>query len=1199
MREAYLEECRRHDYMISPTASRTSVLQGIENLCEDDVIDKSTVATLTSAIQESLGTTDQQISQLCQQLKGQLFTKGFLIRVSAVLCSTSVNVTETHITGLNRQVEEINKALLAIVSKENLQFCSPGQDCESRCSISNDKPGVSSSVSDSNNKSDVHNGSVTGRNKVKPVAAVRSNLCKSSPSFSGPSGAVKSAQIRPRSDVNPTKFDPTKVKEQTVGSFYESLPKSGHNAIANPCSEDLKTSPYLPQNCENSVECGNTAQMNDGSEDEEESPYDNVITLQEYLSSTSTMFRRKKSNASRTDLERSNTLSSKDNFLAVTSKHVAPSNIPRSQESTTQSPHLGRHFQMLKMTTGFDFVLDDNATDTQQLNESSEARNNSSKSDNHPKNNIVDSHASAGGVSTAVDPKIAEAKNRLSSHDELNLDVNISSDTLCASAPQGMPDHDKSDEKDKGERALTNVDQDSHAPASVITVSNPQATIIGPENEKERTDSPRLTPSAPPACEVLTSTAQTKTSARSHTLQTVTVSATATSAWTPVVARNPAGEDKTSAGLPVVDLAGSSPTPGKTMDAPQRHPSIPLRSPPTSRGGVSSVPPPVAKKPVSYGSGKAPPPVPRVKPVLKPSQSAHAQLSNSTVDHTATTSFNKIDENSDSNKDFGSPRSHSSPVTSPFISKSPNPVGTAPKLGALASERKGSVNGIAELFGGRNISQSVQNSYVNSSDKVNKTNRKSRDYTPSPPVPARKRASGTINSLGEDTDPQKTTYSQVEKEETCSKLNRDNDKCVTEKSEEEHNLPAIQTACRHSVLAADAVAWPKGLDHPELKCSANGEESDSKAEQSGESGGIGELVGRTHSSLIFIHGRLHRGGTVATDTEDTSLPTDTQTEQRSPAAHDLGSVVKGSEDKFRKTPEETSSSSRIYSQDSVDTLVNPEEYEEDRRPSLDRSVSFTSDQDVKEAIFCLDAIIKSEPMERNPSLRLSSASTTSSVGSNSRPLSTPTSPIPLRRQQELGVSNVSTSSRRKSSTASYENWTINRAVTRLITSATDFDFGSEEDEEEQDAEEEVDDGVSEGVASPFPMKRDVPAKGSNDSGLCDDISVTSESGHMTTTGSSTDGGVVDLVEGKIRDLKTLKLMTECAEEDEDEMEGGGGILDTHRRKFHSHREKHDQDMDSICEYALPMYLINAISLLMLFTLPGFVTCIIHECALHC
>lgn len=1171
MREAFLEECRRHDYMIPSTASRTpSVLQGLENLTDDDVIDKSVVATRTAAIQETLGETDQKISQLCQQLKGQLFTKGFLIRVSALLSGDSVDVTEVHIAGLVRQVEEISKALQSVTLSDNFQFCSFSQDLKrsqiyADSSSTNFTPHPGECDVKSNFKSAIDN-SVTGRLKPKPVAAVRSKLSGSSHEVNLSTGNIKvdSIRARPRSAANPVRptSDSIKVRDRVVGSFHGPFSKPDRVLNPNSCSSGAGTtdsSPNLPQTCETSVACGQD-QMSGGSEDEEESPYDNVITLHEYLTNSSTMFRSKRSNASKTDLERSNTLSSKDNFLAVTSKHVAPSNILRSNESTTDSPLLGKNFQLLKMTAGFDFVLDDSANDTQQqLNGSGEAKN-----DRIDNNVIVDSHASVGGDETCeVDPKIdlTGAENGLSSRNDSDPTVDTA---RCSSQRQ-------SDRKiERGEEALTKADHVARA----LDTKFVAGSSSGPGNVSEKRDSHRLTPTAPPACEVLSSAAHSDTSARSGSPQAVTACTAATNSTSAsVVERTSAGEDNstTDSGqdLPVAGKSSLLAS-NKNMDSTRRHPAVPLRSPPTSRGGVNSVPPPVAVKLKSFRSGKVPPPV-SAKPTLKPSQSAHAQLSGGTTDRQAPSRCHKIDETSGLNRNFKSSHPHSSPLTSPLVSKLPNPHGTAPKPGA-----RGSINGIAEIFGGISAN----------SNELNKTDyRKSRDCTPSPPVSAQKRVSGTTHNTAEDsTHSKKATCDQVEKEEgEYSKLNQERDsvKCVSEKNiegeeEDESKLSALETAVKHSTLAGNAVAWPQGLEHPKLNSSPNGDKDrrDSNCEQLGDSAGIGELVGRTHSSLLSIHSRLHRGGTVDTttatkpiqDKEDTSLQANTTTRDLDVGVKDS---TTGSGD-YRELWEEELTSFRMYAQDSVDTIVNASEGEEEEiykhKPSLDRSVSFTSDQDVREAISILDAIIKSDPeddsMDRNPSLRLSTASTTSSVGSNPRPLSTPTSPIFLRRQQKPNISDMSSSRRKSSSASSYENWTINRAVTRFITSTTDFDLGSEE---EDDGVEEVDDEVSEGVTSPFPMKRGVPAKGSKDSGLCDDISLTSDSGHvMSTPGisvpSSAEGGgaAVDLAaNGKIRDLKALRLMTQCADEDEEEMEDNGRISDT------LHEKRGDQDMDSI------------------------------------
>ena len=1148
MREAFLEECKRHDYVIPSAASRTTVLEGIEKLAEDDVIDKSAVATRTSAIQESLCTTDQQINQLCQQLKGQLFTKGFLIRVLAVLCGDRV-VTEAHIADLARQVEEINTALLEVISNDNLRFCSFGQEIKTSQSVRSTLNEQVNEINSNIVKSEVvRSTSAAVKTRAKPVPAARSK-CKSSHEISNLSVAIDALPVRPSSETGNSV-----LTDRTVGSFHSNKDKfsseSGRTEIRDPSSEDTKVCRNLQPTCEN-------PQMNEGPEDEE-SPYDNVLSLQDYL--TSTMFRRKKSNASRADLEH-NSLSSKDNFLAVTSKHVAPSEIPRSQESTTQSPHLGRHFQMLKMTTGFDFVLDDNECKTQHSDGGSGANHvNSDNSEAKSDNGIVDSHALRGDISTGVSPNIDEVKNRHSSHNDVRQNVDISNQVSPSPTPQGDADRDKGHEKkyDEGqeEKTVSNLEQKFRASATVINVNHPQGTS-GPRNATSSTDSPRLTPSAPPAYEVLPPSTHTEANARANTSQAVRT--TAASATAPVAERTPACKDKTFGRSPdgAVTLTASTPTPSTcssgNMESSHKQTPVPARSAPT--------PPPVAKKPARYGSGKAAPPVPGVKPALKPSQSAHAQLSNFSAEPKGPSKPDKLEETSASHRDyvnFGLPHSHSSPVASPSLSKSksPNPVDTAPKPSSGTDGRKGNVNGIAELFGGKTRTQSHKSSQ---NDSVSA----SRDDTP-PPVHARKRASETINNLRENTHPEENTCDQVGAEVTSSKAdNKQDSKCVTEeKGEEEQKLSTIQTAVRHSLLAADAVAWPAGLDHPELKPCSDDEDLDSKTKQDEEGGGLGELIGKSRSSLISIHNRLHRGGTLANDTEPTEENSSTQINTQR---------EEGDIDRDAFDFEEGHTTERMWSQDSVDTIVNSEEDYQDRRLCRDRSVSFTFDKDVKEAVLFLDAILGSEPVDdtlgRNPSVRLSTTSTSSSVASNPRSSSTPSSPVSLRRQHELGVTDAS-ADRRKSSLASYENWTINRAVTRPITSTPDFDYSSEDDNE--GVEGEVDDVLSEGVASPCLMKRDGPAKGSKDSGLCDDISLTSESGHVTITagtGSGTEGGVGVLADGKIRDLDALKLLTERAGEDDDEMKGGDGEgMDTQNKLPHSLKENSgDQDMDSICE----------------------------------
>ncbi|RUS90683.1 hypothetical protein EGW08_001583 [Elysia chlorotica] len=1195
MREAFLEECRRHDYVIPSTASRTPVLDlgGLEKLIGDDVIDKSTVATSTSAIQESLSTTDQQISQLCQQLKGQLFTKGFLIRVLAVLCGDSVDVSEVHTTHLALQVDEINKALVEAIAADKFRFCTSGREiiaCQTVCSTSNEH------LINSGSKSEVvRSGSVNVR-RLKPTPAVRSK-CKSSLDVSHTDVTID--PLRANSDLSLTKSTNVVVTDPTVDSIdlksEHVFSDSSLSKTRDPCSEDAKVCRNLQEICDSSVECGNNTQMIDGCEDEE-SPYDNVLSLQEYLTTRSTMFRRKKSNASRADLDRGS-LSSKDNFLAITSKHVPPSDIPRSQESTTQSPRLGRDFQMLKMTQGFDFVLDDSVSATQQPNGDSVAdRENSGESEAKTTNsdNVVDSLAPAGQVSPAESPNIDRAKNRQASHNDSKRNDDIRDHASSSPTPLNESDRNQGHEtertidEERRDKAILDLERESRASVTVIQVTTPQGTS-GPRNEPSTSsaDSHRLTPSAPPAHEVLLpasahSHTGTETSARSDSSQAASTSSStpATAATAPVGERSQsqASEEKTSGCSPGASVRAGTPVSSTcsgtsgTMDASHNHRPVPLRSPPKPRGNVTSVPPPVAKKTFRSGSGKAGPPVPGFKPAMKPSQSAHAQLVSATADQTASHKPERIDENSVSitNVNFGKSHSHSSPVASPALSKSksPNPIGTAPKPGSELDGRRGSVNGIAELFGGKNRVQSHkshQNDSVtakSSGGEVCKANKTSRGHTTSPLVPARKLVSETTNSLGENTHPETNTCDQVAEEVASLKPDTPrHGKCV---AEGDAALPALHSAVRHSLVAADAVAWPTGLNHPNLEPHAQDGNTHSADRQEEEAGGISDLVGRSRSSLISIHARLHRGGTLPTDSETDSAEgiTSFQTLEDTIERDACG------------TPEERrTSASRMFSQDSVDTIVNSgEEGELGKTQEFyrDRSVSFTSDQDVKEAVLCLDAILGSEPLDdtlnRHPSIRLSTASTTSSVASNPRSSSTPSSPVSFRRQVSDG-----SAERRKSSMAGYENWTINRAVTRLITSTPDFDYSSDDDADEEaegTVEGEVDDGLSEvsgGVSSPCLMKRDGPAKlGSKDSGLCDDISLTSESGHVTTT-SGTDGGVGGVLsDGKIRDLSALRLLTERAAQDEDELEAGGGALDTHNKTAQALRgDIGDQDMDSI------------------------------------
>ncbi|CAL1545920.1 unnamed protein product [Lymnaea stagnalis] len=50
--------------------------------------------------------------------------------------------------------------------------------------------------------------------------------------------------------------------------------------------------------------------------------------------------------------------SSKDNFMAVKSKHSPSSEVPLHHDPVTNSPRLNRNYQLLKMTPGYEFVLD-------------------------------------------------------------------------------------------------------------------------------------------------------------------------------------------------------------------------------------------------------------------------------------------------------------------------------------------------------------------------------------------------------------------------------------------------------------------------------------------------------------------------------------------------------------------------------------------------------------------------------------------------------------------------------------------------------------------------------------------------------------------------------------------------------------------------------------------------------------------------
>ncbi|KAK6968668.1 hypothetical protein BgiMline_028553 [Biomphalaria glabrata] len=72
----------------------------------------------------------------------------------------------------------------------------------------------------------------------------------------------------------------------------------------------------------------------------------------------SDMFRKGKHNVASDEPVVRHKVGSKDNFLAVQAKHISPSELAKNFDSVSSSPKMNRHYQMLKLTHGFDVVLD-------------------------------------------------------------------------------------------------------------------------------------------------------------------------------------------------------------------------------------------------------------------------------------------------------------------------------------------------------------------------------------------------------------------------------------------------------------------------------------------------------------------------------------------------------------------------------------------------------------------------------------------------------------------------------------------------------------------------------------------------------------------------------------------------------------------------------------------------------------------------
>ncbi|GFN92824.1 hypothetical protein PoB_001933000 [Plakobranchus ocellatus] len=1190
MREAFLKESRRQNYVIPPNSSHTSVLEAIADLGEGDVIDESAVAIRASAVQESLTETNEQIRQICSQLKGQLFTKGFLIRVLSVLCGDSVEVTEARIADLGHQIAEINTSLLAVINVADEVFqmwtvCDQvtalGPPSQIPCSR---QKGIVPTASINRTKRDTFCSPNTGKPKSSQCVDFDGHFTITEASRTNIRSRLQSSGFSVReAPLDQSHLSESVRTEDCLQAQTDNLSTKTGSIVGQSLPPGSTSDKYPDLSRRSQIsgasesECARTQMIDEYKDDED--PYDNVISYKQHLD----MFRRKKSNASKSDLDKSNALASRDNFAALTSKHDSPSNIPRHYEGTSNSPHLGRHFQMLKMTTGFDFVLDGNtAGDATKAIDV-----------DRPNSGNGDSHVTVIPCYSKPD----EAKNRMPANNDdegsSERPDDHTSDHASPSPPsQGMANQEPSEAVQEQPHGFSDSDRSSDSQTEGTNsrqVAREASTASDtPPLPHTTSGSENALASASPTQSVVAGSsiekagpsahAEAKASAQLDSSEAVsdTVSALLTVSGSAVETastnEDQATVDSSANESVAVNNPGSASsicTSGSTqsMDPLPRHPPVPVRQappPPTPRSGGTPVPPPVAKKPTNrFGSWKKPSPEPPgVKPVVKSSLSSHADLSSA-----AATS--KLDEVANGKRDNNNsvPKS----ISSPLLSKAPENV----------SGDRESVKGIAALFDFKTPAHeqtTVSDGARSGAIVLNAANKDK----PSPPVPARKRVSGLYNNHNNDnnndaenTQPQQSTSglavsAEVEKEGASSPRNN-RVSCVTDAGSD------IQTAVRQSMLAADAVVWPSGLNHPEIKSFIKAGDQKEALGRGVEGEGIGQLVERANASLVSIHNRLHRGGTEHTE-EDVSHRNSVQTQQCAQGIHSehatqpLASEDVGisTEKVDSKTPDETFSSterlqSRMWSLDSNDTIVNESD---DQKPKLDSSASFTSDPDVKDAIFSLDAIIQSEQvedtLERNPSFRLSTAST-SSVASTPRCSSLPSSPVTLRRDYDMLPDPGPAT--RKLSTPSYENWTINRAVTRPINSTPDCDT-------DEDDHIVVDDDFSEeGAASPCLMKRDGPAKSSNDSGLCEDSSLTSDSGQVSTavSGSSgcaalTDFGAGGFADGRIKSLEVLQRMQQCADDDDDDDDDDDASEDIRSSLFLYPGELGDQDTDSICEY---------------------------------